>query len=203
MAFSGESEFANQKSRFQQGRKSNSTPNAYKTIVILITRAKVMVLWSLTKNQSKMFLNLSTQTIPTAPAIFSIKFNVLEVGEKMSSQNKPRSYQNKNPEVKCQIQTLFMHYSLLQMTLFTHAVTLFTLLHRQHAHYTKQKHTGMETDTELNITLTSQWTYTNSTTLELHTHQTTEHKHTEILLWTKRLVPGNGAKFDRGHTPPN
>jgi len=33
----------------------------------------------LTKNQSKIFLKLSTQTIPTAPAIFPIKFNVLEV----------------------------------------------------------------------------------------------------------------------------
>jgi len=28
---------------FQQGRKSNSTPNAYKIIMILITRAKIMV----------------------------------------------------------------------------------------------------------------------------------------------------------------
>ena len=178
MAFSGESEFANQKSRFQQGRKSNSTPNAYKTIVILITRAKVMVLWSLTKNQSKMFLNLSTQTIPTAPAIFSIKFNVLEVGEKMSSQNKPRSYQNKNPEVKCQIQTLFMHYSLLQMTLFTHAVTLFTLLHRQHAHYTKtQRNTTTMNIHQLNHTWTT------------HTHQNTEHKHTENFTLNKTIGP--------------
>jgi len=31
----------------------------------------------------------------------------------------------------------------------------------------------METGTELNKTITSQWTYTNSTTLELHTHQNT------------------------------
>jgi len=82
MAFSGEFEFANQQSKFQQGGKSNSTRNAYKIIVILITRAKVMVLWSLTKNQSKIFLKLSTQTIPTAPTIFPIKFNVLEVGVK-------------------------------------------------------------------------------------------------------------------------
>jgi len=44
MAFSGESKFANQQSEFQQGGKSNSTPNAYKIIVILITKAKVMVL---------------------------------------------------------------------------------------------------------------------------------------------------------------
>jgi len=44
MAFSGESEFANWQSGFQQGRKLNFTPNAYKIIVILITRAKVMVL---------------------------------------------------------------------------------------------------------------------------------------------------------------
>jgi len=36
----------------------------------------------LTKNQSKIFLKLSTQTIPTAPVIFPIKFNVLEVGGK-------------------------------------------------------------------------------------------------------------------------
>jgi len=98
MAFSGEFQFANQQSQFRQGGKYNSTRNAYKIIVILITRAKVMVLWSLTKNQSKIFLKLSTQTIPTAPAIFPIKFNVLEVGEKISSQNKHRSYQNKNLE---------------------------------------------------------------------------------------------------------
>jgi len=44
MEFSGESEFANWQSGFGQGGKSNSTPNAYKIIVILITRAKVMVL---------------------------------------------------------------------------------------------------------------------------------------------------------------
>jgi len=44
MAFSGEFEFANQQSKFQQGGKSNSTQNAYKIIVILIARAKVMVL---------------------------------------------------------------------------------------------------------------------------------------------------------------
>ena len=98
MAFSGEFEFANQQSLFRQRGKSNSTRNAYKIIVILITRAKVMVLWSLTKNQSKFFLKLSTQTIPTAPAFFPIKFNVLEVGEKNSIQNKKRSYQNKNLE---------------------------------------------------------------------------------------------------------
>jgi len=36
----------------------------------------------LTKHQSKIFLNLSNQTILIAPAIFSIKFNVLEVGRK-------------------------------------------------------------------------------------------------------------------------
>jgi len=82
MTFSGEFEFANQQRQFQQGGKSNSPRNAYKIIVILITRAKVMVLWSLTKNQSKIFLQLLTQTIPTAPAIFPIKFNVLEVGGK-------------------------------------------------------------------------------------------------------------------------
>jgi len=41
-----------------------------------------MVLWSFTKNQSKKFLNLLTQTIPIAPAIFPIKLNVLEVGGK-------------------------------------------------------------------------------------------------------------------------
>ena len=43
-AFSKEFEFANQQSEFQQGGKSNSTQNAYKIIVILIARAKVMVL---------------------------------------------------------------------------------------------------------------------------------------------------------------
>jgi len=59
-----------------------------------------------------MFLNLSTQTIPTAPAIFPIKFSVLEMGGKISNQNKYRSYQNKNPKVKCKNWTLFMNYSL-------------------------------------------------------------------------------------------
>ena len=82
MAFSGEFEFANQQSQFRQGGKSNSTRNSYKIIVILITRAKVMVPRSLSNYQSKIFLKLSTQTIPTAPAIFPIKFNVLEVGGK-------------------------------------------------------------------------------------------------------------------------
>jgi len=130
MAFSGEFEFANRQSGFQQDGKSNSTPNAYKIIVILITRTKVMILWSFTKNQSQFFLNLLTQTIPTAPAIFPIKFNVLQLGGKISSQNKHRSYQNKNLEFKCQIRTLFIHYSLLQMTLFMRAATLFTALHR-------------------------------------------------------------------------
>ena len=48
----------------------------------------------------------------------------------------------------------------------------------------------METGTELNTT------YTNSTTLELHTQTKTQNTNTlEILLWTKRLVPGNDAKF--------
>ena len=32
--------------------KEHSTPNAYKIIVVLITRAKVMILCSLTENQS-------------------------------------------------------------------------------------------------------------------------------------------------------
>jgi len=98
MAFSGEFEFANQQSQFRQGGKSNSTRNAYKIIVILITRAKVVVLWSVTKNQSKIFLKLSTQTIPTAPAFFRITFNVLEVEVKISIQNKHHSYENKNLE---------------------------------------------------------------------------------------------------------
>jgi len=44
MAFSGESEFDNRCSRIKQGRKLNFTPNAYKIMLILITRAKVMVL---------------------------------------------------------------------------------------------------------------------------------------------------------------
>jgi len=44
MAFSGEYEFANWQSRLQQGRKLNSTPNAYKIMLFLITRAKVMLL---------------------------------------------------------------------------------------------------------------------------------------------------------------
>ena len=79
MAFYRESKFANRKSQFRQGGKSNSTRNAYKITVILITRAKVMVLWSFNKNQSKFFLKLSTQIIPTAPAVFPIEFNVLEV----------------------------------------------------------------------------------------------------------------------------
>lgn len=60
---------------------------------------------------------------------------------------------------------------------------------RDTIHYTKQKHTGMETDTELNTTLTSQWTYTNSTTLELHTHQNTEHKHTENFTLNETIGP--------------
>ena len=80
MAFYRESKFANRQSQFSQGRKSNSTRNAYKIIVIMITRAKVVVLYSLSKNQSKIFLKLSTQTIPTDPTIFPIKFNLLEVG---------------------------------------------------------------------------------------------------------------------------
>jgi len=44
MVFSGEFEFANRQSQFYQGGKSNSTRNAYKIIVILKTRAKVVVL---------------------------------------------------------------------------------------------------------------------------------------------------------------
>jgi len=75
---------------------------------------------------------------------------------------------------------------------------------RDTIHYTTQKCTEMEIGTELNTTLTSQWTYTNSTTLELHTHTKTQNTNTvKIFLWTKRLVPGNGAKFDRGRTPLN
>jgi len=101
MAISEEFEFANRQSQFYQGGKSNSTRNAYKIIVILITRAKVMVLWSLTKNQSKIFLKLSTQTIPTAPAIFPIKFNVLEVGGKYcKSKQAPKLLEQKSRKMK-------------------------------------------------------------------------------------------------------
>jgi len=117
-----------------------------------------MVFWSLTKNQSKIFLNLSTQTIPTAPAIFPIKFNVLEVGGKISSQNKHRSYQKKIHKLNAR----FGHYSCTIH--YTRNDTI--QARRDTIHYTTQKHTGMETGTELNKTLTSQWTYTNSTTLE-------------------------------------
>jgi len=58
-------------------------------------------------------LNLSNHTIPAAPATFPIKFKVLEVGGKNSSENKHRTYQNKIAQVKCHNSTLFMHYSLL------------------------------------------------------------------------------------------
>ena len=81
--------------------KSNSTRNAYKIIVNLTTRAKVMVLWSFTKNQPKIFLNLLTQTIPTAPAIFPIKINVLEVGEKYcKSKQAPKLREQKSRKMK-------------------------------------------------------------------------------------------------------
>jgi len=123
-------------------------------------------------------LNLLTQTIPTALAIFPIKFNVLEVGKKISSKNKLRSYQNKNPEVKCQIRTLFIHYSLLQMTLLMCAVTLFTTLHRntqewkQALNLTQHHNEHILTQPHLN-----------------YTHQNTEHKHTENFTLNETIVP--------------
>jgi len=140
----------------------------------------------LTKNQSKNFLNLSNQTIPTAPAIFPIKFNVLEVGGKISSQNKHCSYQNKNPQVKYQNRTLFMHYSLLEMTLFMRTATLFTLLHRQHTHYTK---THRNTTTINIYQLNHTWTKSTSKHQDINTNTL------KFLLWIKLLVPGNDTKF--------
>jgi len=107
MAFSGESKFANWRSGFEQGGKSNSIPNEYKIIAILITRAKIMVLWCFTKNQSKIFLNLLTQTIPTTPAIFPIKFNVLELGEKFQAKTSTVATRTKIQKLNAR----FGHYS--------------------------------------------------------------------------------------------
>jgi len=96
-----------------------------------------------------MFLKLSTQTIPTAPTIFPIKFNVLEVGG--------GKFQVKTSTVatRTKIQKLnakFGHYSC------TIHYTINDTIHarRDTIHYTTQKHTGMEIGTELNTTLTSQ-----------------------------------------------
>jgi len=141
-----------------------------------------MVLWSFTKIQSKIFLNLLTQTIPTAPAIFPIKFDVLEVGG--------GEFQVKTSTIatKTKIQKLnarFGHYSCT----IHNTINDITHARRDTIHYTTQKHTGMETCTELNKTLTSQWTYTNSTTLELHIYQNTEHKHTEHFTLNETIGP--------------
>jgi len=128
-------------------------------MMILITRAKVMVLWSLTKTQSNFFfLNISNQTIPTTPAIFPIKFNVLEMGEKIQVKTSIVATRTKIHKLNARIIHYSTLFTTLELTLFMRVATLFIPLHRQHTHYTE--------------TL-SQWTYTNSTTLEPQTHENT------------------------------
>ena len=130
MAFSGESDFANRLSRLWQGRKSNSTPNPYKIIVILITRAKVMVLWSFTKNQSKIFFESLNSDHINCSSYFSYQVQRLRSGGK--------KFQVKTSTVatKTKIQNLnarFGHYSNTIHYYKWHyscAATLFTTLHR-------------------------------------------------------------------------
>jgi len=86
--------------------------------------------------------------------------------------------------VRIQHYSYTLHYSINDII---HALWHYSLYHTNNTH-TTQKHTK---------TL-SQWTYTNSTTLERHKHQ-----HTENLTSNKTIVPDNDAKFDRGRTPPN
>ena len=154
-----------------------------------------MVPWSLSKNQSKIFLNLLTQTIPTALAIFPINFNVLEVGEK-KFQVKTSSVATNTKIQKLNVR--FRHYS------YTIHYTRNDTIHARHdtIHYTPQitctlhknikKHyhnQHIPTQPHLNYT---------------HTHTKTRNTNTlKILIWTKRLVPSNGTKFDRGRIPPN
>ena len=126
-------------------------------------------------------MNLSHQTVATAPTIFPIKFNVLEVGGKISSQNKHRSYQNKNPQVKCQNQTLFnnIHSTIIDIilvrrdTIHSTTQTIRTL----HENTQKQYHNQhIPTQPHLKYTHT-------------HTHQNTKHKRTENFTSNKTIGP--------------
>jgi len=66
--------------------KFSSTPNEYIIIVILITRAKVMVVLSFAKNKSPKFLPLSNSAIPSAYGIFYTKYGPKETTTQKISQ---------------------------------------------------------------------------------------------------------------------
>jgi len=88
----------------------------------------------LIENQSKIFLNLSNHTIPTAPVIFPIKFKVLEVKKKHFKSKKDRSYHNKIPQVKCQNSTLFIRRDTI------HSTTQTTCTHSRKHHWNGNKY---------------------------------------------------------------
>ena len=136
-------------------------------------------------------MNLSNHTIPAASTIFPIKFKVLEVRKKISSENKQRSYQNKILQVNARIRyySCTIHYS--RNDIF-HASRHYSLYHTNNMHTTQntQKHYHNEL-------IPNQPHLNDINTNTLNTNIL------KILLRTKLLVIGNDVKFDRGRTPPN
>jgi len=63
-----------------------STPNAYIIIVVLILRAKVLVVLSFVKNKFQKFLSLSNNATPSAPGIFNTKYGSKEATTQKFSQ---------------------------------------------------------------------------------------------------------------------
>jgi len=149
MSFSGESEFANWQSGFKQGRKFNSTLNAYKIMLILITRAKVMVLWSFTKNQTKCFWISNSDHI-NCSSYFSHQVQCLRSGgEKFQVKKSTVATRTKIHKLNARIRHYSTLFTLLEMTLFMRRDTIHSTttqirctLHKIHwngnRHWTKQ-----------------------------------------------------------------
>ena len=93
----------NRLKRLSQYGKFFSTQNAYITIVILITGAKVMPVLCFAKNKFPNLLSLSNSATPSAPGIFTQNMDQKKLPHKKSAKNNNSNYQNKNHQLNCKI----------------------------------------------------------------------------------------------------
>ena len=101
-----------------------------------------MVLWSLTKNESNFFLNLSNQTILIAPTISPIKFNVLEVGRKKCQvKTRPVATRTKIHNLNSRIGHHSTLFTTLELKLFMRRDTIHSTTQTTRTlHKNTQKH---------------------------------------------------------------
>jgi len=106
----------------------------------------------------------------------------------LSSENKHQATRTKFHKLNARIRhySCTIHYSRNDII---HVLRHYSLYHTNNTH-TTQKHYHNE-----HIPNQPHLNGTNTNALNTNT--------LKILLRTKLLVPGNGAKFDRGRTPPN